>query len=588
MNKTDFLLFTALFSAVNLFAGKVDLKDSTIHNKTAYISSQCYTKTTHEKNENILSNPCFSCHSKSTLPNYSVYDADLQEAYDFPSDALKNPWTNLFKDRTKEVSKISDAEILTYIKENNYKDKNNNLILANKLKNVPKNWDANDNGKWDGYVPDCNFDFDNEGFDRTSQGEITGWRAFAYYPFLGTFWPTNGSADDVLIRLPKIFWKDVNGKFDLDIYKINLSIIESLLKQKDITTTQKIDETKYGIDLNQNGKLDITNKIVFKWITPDYDLSSDLLTNFSMSYVGLAKQALEINKIQIAPGLYPRGTEFLHSVRYLDVDKDSKIKMSPRMKELRYAKKKYWTSYSKLQQIGNEEVKEKSDFPDRVEEYTGNIEVGLNNKRGWYYQGFIEDEKGDLRPQSHEETLFCIGCHSNTGAIADSTFVFQRKFDKDPFADGWYHWSQKGLKNIPDRKVSNGETEYARYLRLNNAGDEFRGNDEIKEKFFHKNWETKNSEIEKDLISQLENPNIVLNQDWKLKKDAIKKLQKDITYLLIPSTKRALELNKAYKVIVDEQSFIYGRGAHVKPITTVHKEVKQGQSTNLEKVLLDD
>lgn len=551
-------LITALLSAVILQANKVDLKDSFIHNSTAYITSQCYTKTIHDENHNILSNPCFSCHSKNKIPNFSSSDADLQEEYAFPSPALKNPWINLFKDRTKEVNKISDQEILKYIKEDNYQDKNHNIILAQKLKTIPKNWDANDNGKWDGYIPDCYFNFDKEGFDRNKKGKITGWRAFAYYPFLGTFWPTNGSTDDVLIRLPETFWKDKNGNFNLEVYKINLSIVESLLKQKTILT-EKIDESKYGIDLNQDGKLDIAEKIVFKWTTPDYDISTNKLKNFSMTYVGLAKKELLSNNIEIAPGLYPRGTEFLHSVRYLDITKNSNIKMSSRRKELRYAKKKYWTSYSQLQQINDEEIKDENDYPDRVEEYTGNIEVGLNNKRGWHYQGFIEDEKGNLRPQSQEETLFCIGCHSNTGSIADSTFVFQRKFEKDPFANTWYHWSQKDLRNTPDKKLPNGKTEYARYLKLNKAGDEFRANNEIIKKFF--------------------------NKDMTLKEDAIKKLKKDITYLIIPSKERALELNKAYKVIVDEQSFIYGRDAHVKPVSNVHKEVTQDQSTKLQKVL---
>ncbi|WP_424599162.1 hypothetical protein [Arcobacter sp.] len=551
-------MITALLSAVILNANKVDLKDSFIHNSTAYITSQCYTKTVHDENKNILSNPCFPCHSKNKIPNFSSSDSDLQEEYAFPSPALKNPWINLFKDRTKEVNKISDQEILKYIKEDNYKDKNHNIILAQKLKTIPKKWDVNENGKWDGYIPDCYFNFDKDGFDRNKKGKITGWRAFAYYPFLGTFWPTNGSTDDVLIRLPETFWKDKNGNFNLEVYKINLSIVESLLKQKTILT-EKIDESKYGIDLNQDGKLDIAKKIVFKWTTPDYDISTNKLKNFSMTYVGLAQKELISNSIEIAPGLYPRGTEFLHSVRYLDITKNSNIKMSSRMKELRYAKKKYWTSYSQLQQINDEEIKDENDYPDRVEEYTGNIEVGLNNKRGWYYQGFVEDEKGNLRPQSQEETLFCIGCHSNTGSTADSTFVFQRKFENDPFSNGWYHWSQKDLKNIPDKKLPNGKTEYARYLKLNKAGDEFRANNEIIKKFF--------------------------NKDMTLKENAIEKLKKDITYLIIPSKERALKLNKAYKVIVDEQSFIYGRDAHVKPVSNVHKEVTQDQSTKLQKVL---
>ncbi|RXJ86316.1 hypothetical protein [Arcobacter sp. CECT 8985] len=552
-----YLFFLLLITIESLHASKVDLKDTIFYNPTAYITSQCYTKTIHEKDNKLLSNPCYSCHRKNKIPNFTSSDSDLQEEYSFPSSALKNPWINLFKDRTKQVSKISDQEILKYIKQNNYIDKNRNIILAKKLKNLPTNWDANNNGKWDGYIPDCYYNFDKEGFDRNNKGDITGWRAFAYYPFLGTFWPTNGSIDDVLIRLPKIFWKDKKGKIDLEVYKTNLSIVESLLKQKDISI-ENIDESKFGIDLNKNGKIDIASKIVFKWKIPDYDISTNKLKNFTMSYVGLAQIALLNNQIHIAPGLYPKGTEFLHSVRYLDITKNSQIKISSRMKELRYAKKRYWSTYSQLEQISAEEMKDESDYPDRAEKYTGNIEIGLNNKRGWYYQGFIEDEKGNLRPQSKEETLYCIGCHSNIGAIADSTFVFQRKFDTKSLKYGWYHWTQKGLKGINDKKLISNKTEYARYLQLNKSGDEFRANDEIMKKFF--------------------------NKDLSLKKDALNKLKKDITFLIMPSKQRALKLNKAYKVIVEEQSFIYGRDAHIKPINTVHKVVKENQLTKIKKV----
>jgi len=251
-------------------------------------------------------------------------------------------------------------------------------------------------------------------------------------------------------------------------------------------------------------------------------------------------------------------TEFLHSVRYIDVDTKNNIQMSSRMKELRYGVKKSWYSYSDLKGIGAHKIKEKIDFPDRIDQYVGDIELGLSNQRGWYYQGFIEDKKGDLRPQSYEETLYCMGCHSNLGATADSTFVFGRKFDKNTHQEGWYHWSQKGFKNIADRILENGDSEYVSYLKANNAGDEFRENKEVINKFFKK--------------------------DFALKKASIQKLKKDISYLLMPTPKRAVKLNKAYKVIVNEQSFIYGRDATIKPVHNVHKSVNDGQSTQLDKI----
>jgi len=565
-------------------ACSIDLKTKKLYNKVAYISSQCYTKTENELDKNILHNPCFSCHTKNQAPNFTMQDEDLQEAYDFPALALKNHWTNLFKDRTKEVSKINDDAILSYIRKDNYKDLDNNIILKSKLKYLPKEWDFNNNGKWDGYIPDVHYSFDKEGFDKKPNGSYTGWRAFSYYPFLGTFWPTNGSTDDVLIRLSKAYQNDENGNFNKEIYKLNLSIVESLIKRKNIVIEQ-VDEKKFGVDLNQNGKLDKSSKIVFKWKKPTLDMKTMKQKDFSMSYVGQAKKLQMENVEKIAPGLYPIGTEFIHSVRYIDIDKNKNIKMSSRMKELRYGKKTNWNTYSQLSNLGFAELKEKRDFPDRLDVYKGNTEIGLSNKRGWYYQGFIEDFRGDLRPQNYEETLFCMGCHSNIGVTTDSTFVYKRKFEQESFAYGWYHWTQNGIKNIADRKLLNGNTEYVEYLKENSAGDEFRSNNEIINKFFVDNWEKDKENIKNDLISKLENPNKKLLQKWKFKQKEIEKIKNDISYLILPSPKRALNLNKAYKVIVDEQSFIYGREPHIKPLINVHKKIKSGQMTHLQKVV---
>jgi len=565
-----------------LFSSQIDLKHNKLINETVYISSQCYTKTEDSSNKNLLHNPCYTCHTKNKEPNFTLSDDDLQMAYDFPAPASKNPWTNLFKDRTLQVSKISDKEILKYINKDNY-FKNNQIILNEKLKNIPQDWDYNNNGKWDGYIPDCYFNFDNEGFDKDPNNNYTGWRSFAYRPFLGTFWPTNGSTDDVIIRLDEVFRQNSKGKFDLEIYKLNLSIIESLIKQEDVGI-DPTDEKKYNYDMNQNGKLDIAKKIVFKWKQPKYNMETFKISEFSMTYVGKAKELLEKNEYLIAPGLYPKGTEFLHSVRYIGLDKKNNIVMAPRMKELRYGKKIVWKTYYQLKNTGMEEVREKVATPDRIDQFIGNSEKGLYNYLGWRYQGFIEDKQGELRPQSYEETLFCMGCHNNIGAIADSTFVFQRKLGDKSFQKGWYHWSQKGLKGIADKLLKNGDTEYAQYLKVNNAGDEFRQNSEVMEKFFVKGWERDDENIQKDLLEKLENPDIYQKQYWKVKKQEIKKLKKDISHLILPSAKRAMELNKAYKVIVDEQSYIYGRDSHIKPLLNVHKEVEAGQKTQLEKV----
>ncbi|MBN2250335.1 MAG: hypothetical protein JW682_08355 [Campylobacterales bacterium] len=524
-----------------------------LNNKAAYVTSQCYTKT--EDSKGGVHNPCFACHINSKAPNY-INDADLQESYDFSEYTRTNRFTNLFKDRTQAVAEIPDSRILEYVREDNYRDKEGHLLLAEKLKALPKAWDVNENGKWDGYTPDCHFSFDEEGFDRDPRGNYTGWRAFAYSPFLGTFWPTNGSTDDVLIRLPEEFRQDRNGEENLTVYKVNLAIVESLIKEKDIMIDEA-DEVSLEVDLDQNGTLGRANVVKFNWIKPTYDPATNRIKDFSMQYVGRANALLQSNASLIAPGLYPNGTEFLHSVRYIDIDEtDSTIKMAPRMKELRYGKKTHWNSYAQMQNSAASEIKEKDQFPERLRKIIGNSEEGLGTGLGWVYQGFIEDETGSLRPQNYEETQYCIGCHSGIGAIVDSTFVFPRKLEKN----GWYHWSQdpNGLKGIPEPLTRDGRGEYRRYLELNHAGDEFRANDEVMKRFF--------------------------DERGRLKEEEAVKIREDISTLLYPSAKRALEMNKAYKVIVEEQSYIYGRDAHVKPVENVHKNVESGQPTGIERI----
>jgi len=549
----------SLYNTRGLEAVAVDFSSTTpVNNKAAYVTSQCYTKT--KDTQGNVHNPCFACHTTGKVPNY-INDVDVQVTRSMSEYTKINRFTNLFKDRTSLVAQIGDEEIINYVKENNYIQKGQ-ILLENRLKEVPLEWDVNQNGKWDGYTPDCYFNFDNEGFDISSNGSFTGWRAFGYYPFLGTFWPTNGSTDDVLIRLSSVFMQDSNKSFDLEVYKLNLSIVESIIKQKSIPIDE-VDENKYGVDLNQNGVLDTSKEIVFKWDQPSYNSATGKISNFSMSYVGLAKELLVSNEYLIAPGLYPKHTEFLHSVRYIDANENNEgIKMAARMKELRYAKKTSWLTYPELSNAVLADIKEKDTFPERLRTIIGNTETGLLNHAGWVYQGFIEDARGALRPQNYEETKFCIGCHSGIGATADSTFVFQRKFDKDAFQNGWYHWSQdaKGLKDIKEPKTADGRDEYALYLQTNHAGDEFRTNDEVMDKFF-------------------DNNNTLIQ-------DEVNILKNDISYLLNPSVQRAIKLNKAYKIIVEEQSFIYGRDAHVEPVDNVHKELSIDEETGVTRPVL--
>lgn len=527
-----------------------DIKTFHVMHPTAYTSEMCYTKTIDENKQ--IHNPCFACHTQNTSPNYIMDDVDLQEAYAFAEPALKNPYLNHFKDFSDAVSEISDIEMLQYIKKSNYFEENGSIILENKLLNLSAYWDLTGDGVWSGYIPDCYYNFDLEGFDIKPDMRLSGWRAFAYMPFLGTFWPTNGSTDDVLIRLDSAFMIfEAGGIIDKELYSVNLAIVEALIKREDVFISE-IDERKYGVDLNKDGKLDITNIIKYEWAPRK---------GKQMSYVGYAKELLKTHKIHLAAGLFPEGTEFLHSVRYVQSDTNGSISLSPRMKELRYAKKSIWLTYANLQNKGLASIQEKDIDPDKLEIFRGNIESGIGNNMGWVYQGFIEDKYGDLRPQSYEETLSCMGCHSGLAITEDSIFSFSRKFDSEKsHAQAWYHWSAHSLKGVPENRYSDGTYELSNYLKQNNSGDEFRENDEVFKKFFLDNAEINSS--------------------------AIAKLHNDVTELLFPSYERAMKLNKAYKALVQTQTFIDGRAGHISPFKNVHKEVQEKESTGLKKYII--
>ncbi|UCN00328.1 hypothetical protein LCX93_12530 [Sulfurimonas sp. SWIR-19] len=156
-----------------------------------------------------------------------------------------------------------------------------------------------------------------------------------------------------------------------------------------------------------------------------------------------------------------------------------------------------------------------------------------------------------------------MGCHSGITATVDSVFSFSRKFNpNESYQKGWYHWSQKSLKGIPDTKYSDGVYEFSNYLQLNNSGDKFRKNDEISAKFFKSNGDC--------------------NQT------AIEILHNDVSYLLYPSHQRAIKLNKAYKVLVETQTFFNGKTAHIRPFKNVYQKIKDLQSTGNEKYTIPD
>lgn len=474
-----------------------------MYNREAPIPPQCYTRTEGKHN------PCYVCH-QNALPNHEnvMNDGDLQRRYEFSDTGMSNHWTNLFEDRSARVAKISDEEILQWIDANNFSELAPRLRAAN----------------FQGWIPDINdlqlaaAAFDSEGFAKDGSQ----WVAFNYKPLPSTFWPTNGSTDDVMIRLPTEFRSDEHGHYSRDIYRINLALLEASIKNLAQIESKPVDEKKLGIDLDGNHKLTVATTIKAR----DH-------------FIGGAKSIVTQSYI------YPVGTEFLHTVRYIGTSADGAIYNAPRMKEVRYMKRNQRSDQKQLKLWYDAEIRERE--TGELPAYINLGHSGLATPMGWQLSGFIEDRNGKLRANTFEETMYCMGCHSSIGSTIDKTFSFARKVDG---AKGWGYINLHGMPDAPtfNEHPSEGEQqgEILTYLERNGGGSEFRNNTEMEQRFYH--------------------------ADGSVNREAVA-AAKDVYTLITPSRERALLLNKAYKIIVADQSYMYGRDASVTAPANVYHTV---------------
>ncbi len=467
-------------------------------NEEAPIPPQCYTKTDGQFN------PCYVCH-QNYIPGREnrMNDADLQIAYSFSDLGMTNHWHNLFEDRSKEVAAISDQEILDWIDDDNYSE------LAPALEEAG----------FKGWIPDLKdleqgaAAFDEFGFAKDGSH----WVAFNYKPLPSTFWPTNGSTDDVMIRLPATFRETADGDYSVDIYRANLAVLEASLKGLEGISSLPIDEREVGADLDGDGRHGIVS-----YITEVESFVGRAADRYNTTY------------------MYPRGTEFLHTVRYVGIGDDGEITVSKRMKEVRYMRK--WKDSLKMAYQRSYQLEDFSKESGNLPQYTLIGDWGLDNGFGWSVQGFIEGVNGQLRTATYEENLFCMGCHTSIGATIDKTFSFPRKVDG---AAGWGYINLRGMPDAPSFGEQDGEI--LTYLERVGGGGEFRSNPEMYERWF---------DADSGQVDRIKVENA-----------------KDVYELITPSRERALELNKAYRTIVADQDYVYGRDATVVPPINVYEHV---------------
>lgn len=478
---------------------------NTLYNAEGVVPPMCYTRT------EVRNNPCFVCHQDGIDGRENTMnDGDLQEAYSFSDLGMTNHWKNLFEDRSERIAAISDDEILVYISQDNYSE------LPARLREVD----------FKGWIPDLkNLHLGKDAFDEQGFAKDgSEWVAFNYKPFPSTFWPTNGSTDDVMIRLPKIYRTDESGKPSQEIYKANLAILEANMKGVESISSLPVDESLLGKDLDGDGTLGTTTTI-----------------KKTATWLGAAKGEMK------EPFLYPEGTEFLHTVRYVGIEKDGTIGPSTRMKEVRYSRKA--KAYPKMMYARRYDLEAMEKDAGNLPYYYDIGQHGLDNGNGWALQGFIEDSKGRLRGLTYEENFSCMSCHNSIGSTIDKTFSFPRKMDG---SKGWGYLELKGMPDAPNQGETLGEI--VTYLSRVGGGSEFRNNDEMFEKWFRKDGSIDPLKL----------------------KDA-----KDVYDLITPSRERALALNKAYRTIVQDQDFIFGKDAVVSPPKHVYDQIDNENTPTL-------
>ena len=415
------------------------------YNEDPAIPVQCWIETGYG-----TQNACKYCHTDylAEIKHGNAFPiAEDQILYSFPTPNLNRiNWFNIIKPE-QLIQRLKDEHIdipdpeardsLRYVRTDNWRaayrvgrpnddDTWNNLANARSDFQLMPALNPNDlypyhaedptDGKRHGYI-------DAEGFVRNRSNGYTGWRAVNFFPY-AIFTPLTGSVSGIYIRLPRAFMT-TGGTLDIKVLKKNLVLLEKNIKNRALARS---------------------------------------------TYLGDAQD------VPLKKGFYPVGTEFAHPLHYVDLNADGERgagldglsgskavdyefpgTRSKRIKEIRYLYK--WKDVD-LADIGEDEAS------------AGHVvgkewKAWIDNKAGWILAAYIEDREGGLRPQTTEELLQCLGCHSSVGNTVDSVWSFQRKL---PGAQGWREMdygnyrsadtSKTQLSDYLNANVSKGELEY--------------------------------------------------------------------------------------------------------------------------------
>lgn len=397
---------------------------ATFANPHAHIPAQCFIET-----GGGTQNACLFCHTNGVAAlnlgnnnpqagaNQNIGNLQADYAFgalDYPYvvNSSINPWINTLKPEVLKAAvtalgaQPADWDMQAYIRGNNWQA----AFAKRAVLGAIKDWDARVDSPFrlfPGLNP-ADLPADADGFVRTQHADagffkdgseyITGWRAVNFMPY-GIFTPLAGSVSGIYIRLPVSFMKDSDGQFSTRVYAQNLDLVTANIQNR--------------------------------------------LAPAQTHYVGA------VSHVAIVRGQYPLGTEFTHPLHYVDVQADGRDHAISRFPGLRSERVKEIRWMIKLREwypseFGNT-LKEES-----APVYASRTDGWIENGTGWLIGGFIEDAKGDLRPQTPSELTQCVSCHSSnvrqsdvgqnpvftsgTGNTIDSTWALPRKLNG---ATGW-------------------------------------------------------------------------------------------------------------------------------------------------------